>query len=352
VLDGLDLEIPAGSSLAVVGANGAGKTTAIKLLARLYEPEAGRILVDGIALTDLDPAAWRRQVAVIFQDFARFELPAAENVGFGALPLLADASALTRAAERAGARALIEGLPLGWHTPLSRQHPGGVDLSGGEWQRVALARALLAVESGARVLVLDEPTANLDVRAEAELFERFLDLTAGCVPERNTGCVPERNTGCVPERNTGCVPERNTGCVPERNTGCVPERNAGCVPERNAGCVPERNAGCVPERNAGCVPERNAGCVPEHSFGCTTILVSHRFSTVRRAQRICVLDGGRVVELGSHDELMARDGRYATMYRLQWLHAYAAEPPTAGPARDGPAPAVPARLRSGITLDG
>ena len=229
VLDGLDLEVPAGSSLAIVGANGAGKTTLVKLLARLYHPTAGRITVDGTDVAALDPAAWRRQLAVILQDFARYELAAADNVGFGALALRHDRDALERAAARAGALGIVEGLPDGWSTPLSRQQPGGADLSGGEWQRVALARALLAVEAGARVLVLDEPTANLDVRAEAELFDSFLELTAGC----------------------------------------------------------------------------------------TTLLVSHRFSTVRRAQRICVLDGGRVAELGSHDELMALGGRYASFYGLQ-----------------------------------
>jgi ATP-binding cassette subfamily B protein len=229
VLDGLDLEVPAGSSLAIVGANGAGKTTLVKLLARLYQPSAGRVTVDGTDVADLDPAAWRRQLAVIFQDFARYELAAADNVGFGALALRPDREALERAAARAGALSIVEGLPAGWDTPLSRQQPGGVDLSGGEWQRVALARALLAVDAGARVLVLDEPTANLDVRAEVELFDRFLELTAGC----------------------------------------------------------------------------------------TTLLASHRFSTVRRAQRICVLDGGRVAELGSHDELMALGGRYASFYGLQ-----------------------------------
>jgi ATP-binding cassette, subfamily B, bacterial len=229
VLDGLDLDIPAGSSLAIVGANGAGKTTLVKLLARLYHPSAGRITVDGTDVADLDPAAWRRQLAVIFQDFARYELAAADNVGFGALALSDDRAARERAAARAGALGIIEGLPAGWGTPLSRQQPGGADLSGGEWQRVALARALLAVEAGATVLVLDEPTANLDVRAEAELFDRFLELTAGC----------------------------------------------------------------------------------------TTLLVSHRFSTVRRAQRICVLDGGRVAELGSHDELMALGGLYSSFYGLQ-----------------------------------
>ena len=229
IFAGLDLTVAAGSSLAIVGANGAGKTTLVKLLARLYEPDAGRITVDGVDLATLDPASWRARLAVIFQDFVHYELSAADNVGFGGHGLAGDRQALAAAARRAGALEVIERLPDGWATPLSRQYPGGADLSGGEWQRVALARALFAVEAGAGVLVLDEPTANLDVRAEAELFDHFLELTAGL----------------------------------------------------------------------------------------TTILISHRFSTVRRADRICVLEEGRVVEDGNHDALMARGGRYAEMFRMQ-----------------------------------
>jgi ATP-binding cassette subfamily B protein len=229
VFAGLDLTIAAGSSLAIVGGNGAGKTTLVKLLAHLHEPQAGVIRIDGTPLQDLDPAAWRRRLAVIFQDFVRYELPAADNVGFGGVERMRDTGALDDAAARAGALDLVRRLPAGWATPLNRQYTGGADLSGGEWQRIALARALFAVEAGAGVLVLDEPTANLDVRAEAALFEDFLDLTRGL----------------------------------------------------------------------------------------TTILISHRFSTVRHADRICVLEGGRVVEDGSHDELMAAKGRYAELFLLQ-----------------------------------
>jgi ATP-binding cassette subfamily B protein len=229
VFDGLDLTITAGTSLAIVGGNGAGKTTLIKLLARLHEPQAGTIRIDGTPLDHFDPAAWRRRLAVIFQDFVRYELPAADNVGFGGVELLADQPRRDAAAARAGALGIIQRLPAGWATPLNRQYTGGADLSGGEWQRIALARALFAVEAGAGILVLDEPTANLDVRAEAALFEDFLDLTRGL----------------------------------------------------------------------------------------TTILISHRFSTVRHADRICVLEGGRVVEDGSHDELIAAGGRYAGMFQLQ-----------------------------------
>jgi ATP-binding cassette subfamily B protein len=226
VLAGLDLEIPAGRSLAIVGANGAGKTTLIKLLCRLYEPTAGRVLVDDVDLRDVDPGSWQRRVAAIFQDFARYHLTARENVALGAAP---DPARLRAAADRAGALDLIEALPRGWETILSRQYAGGTDLSGGQWQRIALARALYATNAGASVLILDEPTANLDVRAEAALYDRFLEITAGL----------------------------------------------------------------------------------------TTILISHRFSTVRRADRIVVIDGGRVAEQGTHDELIALEGQYAAMFRLQ-----------------------------------
>lgn len=233
VFRGLDLTVAAGSSLAIVGANGAGKTTLVKLLARLYEPGTGAISIDGVDVSDLDPVSWRRCLAVIFQDFVHYELPAADNVGFGGLGLGVGGDPHRRALHAAGSKAgvleIIERLPLGWDTPLSRQYRGGAELSGGEWQRVALARALYAVEAGASVLVLDEPTANLDVRAEAELFERFLELTSGL----------------------------------------------------------------------------------------TTIMISHRFSTVRRADRICVLEEGGVIEDGTHESLVAEGGRYAELFGLQ-----------------------------------
>lgn len=229
VLRGLDLSIPAGTSLALVGVNGAGKSTIIKLLARLYDPVAGRIAVDGTDLRDLDPLAWRRQVAVVFQDFVHYELPLRDNVGFGRVAEARDDGALSRAAGLARLDGVVSALPAGWDTPMGRRLEGGVDLSGGQWQRVALARALFAAEHGARVLVLDEPTAHLDVRAEADLYERFLDITSGL----------------------------------------------------------------------------------------TTILVSHRFATVRLADKICVLDDGRITEYGSHDELVAAAGHYAQMFALQ-----------------------------------
>jgi ABC-type multidrug transport system fused ATPase/permease subunit len=220
VLEHFDITIPAGSSLAIVGQNGAGKTTLAKLLCRLYDPQAGSIEIDGIDLRELEIDAWRTRLTAVFQDFIRFELPMRNNVA----PNGAPDAAILAALEQAGASRLAD---LG--TVLARGYEGGTDLSGGQWQRVALARALCAVQLGAGVVLLDEPTAQLDVRGEAEIFDRILTATRQC----------------------------------------------------------------------------------------TTILISHRFSTVRHADRICVLERGRVAELGSHEELMALGGRYRTMFDLQ-----------------------------------
>jgi ATP-binding cassette subfamily B protein len=220
VLADFDLTIPAGTSLAIVGLNGAGKTTIAKLLCRLYDPQHGAIEVDGIDLRDLDVDGWRSRVTAVFQDFVRFELSLRDNVA----PAGAPDEVISQALADAGASRLAE---LG--TILARGYRGGTDLSGGQWQRIGLARALCAVRLGAGLVLLDEPTAQLDVRGEAEIFDRVLAAT--------------------------------------RRT--------------------------------------------------TTILISHRFSTVRHADRICVLEHGKVAELGTHDELMAAGGRYRTMFDLQ-----------------------------------
>jgi ATP-binding cassette subfamily B protein len=222
VLDGFDLAVPAGTSIAIVGSNGAGKTTLAKLLCRLYDTTGGTIEIDGTALQSLDLDLWRTRVTAVFQDFIRFELPLRVNVAPRGAP-----DDVVRAALAAAGASDLAGGDL--DTILSKGYPGGTELSGGQWQRIALARALCAVQQGARVVLLDEPTAQLDVRGEAEIFERVLAATREC----------------------------------------------------------------------------------------TTILISHRFSTVRLADRICVVADGKVAELGTHDELMALGGRYRTMFDLQ-----------------------------------
>lgn len=179
VLRELDLTIEAGRSLAIVGLNGAGKTTLVKLLARLYEPQSGRITIDGRDLAEYSVRGWRRRLAAIFQDFVHYDFSVRDNVGFGAIEVMDDDSRIRSALDRAGALEFVDGLPHGLETTLSREYADGAELSGGQWQRIALARALMAVEGGASVLVLDEPTANLDVRAEAAFFDRFLELTRG-----------------------------------------------------------------------------------------------------------------------------------------------------------------------------
>jgi ABC-type multidrug transport system fused ATPase/permease subunit len=176
VLRQLNMRIPAGKSVAIVGLNGAGKTTLIKLLTRMYDPDSGQICVDGTDLRKLDPDAWRSRVAVVYQDFVKYPLPLRANIGFGDMAEFTNQEALEDALTKAGAGKLAE--HVRWDTVLSRQFEGGTDLSAGQWQKVALARGLLAARHGT-VLVLDEPTANMDVRAEAAVYERFLDLTRG-----------------------------------------------------------------------------------------------------------------------------------------------------------------------------
>ena len=171
VLDGFDLTIPAGASLAIVGQNGAGKTTLAKLLCRLYDPQHGALEIDGIDLREFDVASWRSRVAAVFQDFVRLELPVRDNVA----PAGAPDDVMLPALEAAGASNLAT-----LDTVLARGYENGIDLSGGQWQRIALARALCAVKLGAGVVILDEPTAQLDVRGEAEIFERILTATRHC----------------------------------------------------------------------------------------------------------------------------------------------------------------------------
>ena len=229
ILDRLELTLEPGRSVAIVGENGAGKTTLLKLLSGFYRPDSGRILIDGTDLDAIDPVEWRRRLAVIFQDFTHFELSAFDNIAL-ADPDRPDSRELVAAAAvAAGADAIVDGLALHADTMLSRAYTDGVDLSGGQWQRIALARAMYAAMSGGQVVILDEPTASLDVDAEVALFDQLLT----------------------------------------------------------------------------------------HAAGRTAVVVSHRYSTVRRADRIVVLADGRVAEDGSHDELIARCGRYATLYDLQ-----------------------------------
>jgi ATP-binding cassette, subfamily B, bacterial len=225
VLHDISLTMQPGQRVALVGRNGAGKTTLVKLLARLYDPTEGRILLDGVDLRDYDLAALRRQISVVFQDFVTYQLTAQENVGLGNVTDLGDRAKVAAAAQRGGAATLIDSLPQGYDTQLGSQF-GGVNLSGGQWQRIALSRAFMRQ---AQLLILDEPTAALDVQAEYDVYRRFSELTEGAM----------------------------------------------------------------------------------------TVLVSHRFSTVRMAEHICYLDDGRLTEEGTHDDLIARAGSYAHLYRLQ-----------------------------------
>src|SRR6476661_2165802 len=222
----LSFELKAGEKLALVGENGAGKTTLVKLLARLYDPTEGRILLDGYDLREYDPAELRQEIGVIFQDFVRFQLPAGQNLAVGRISERDNQPRIEAAAAQSLADTVIQKLPQGYEQMIGRRFNGGVDLSGGEWQKIALGRAYMR---DAQLLILDEPTAALDARAEYEVFQRFKDLTQGK----------------------------------------------------------------------------------------TAVLISHRFSTVRMADRILVIEHGQFVELGSHEELLARGGRYAELFQLQ-----------------------------------
>jgi len=223
----VSLHLRPGQSLALVGENGSGKTTLIKLLTRLYVPSAGRITLDGLDLAEWSPAALRRRVGVIFQDFARYQLKVGENIGAGDVTHFEDEARWREAAALATAAPFVEELPEGYQTQLGKWFRGGRELSGGQWQKIALARAF--IREGADVLVLDEPTAAMDARAEAQIFEQFRELAR----------------------------------------------------------------------------ER------------MVILISHRFSTVRMADQILVIQGGRILEQGSHEALMHLDGHYAHLFALQ-----------------------------------
>lgn len=226
VLSKLNFQIRLGERVALVGENGEGKTTLVKLMTRLYDPTSGSILLDGVDLKDYDEEDLRREIGVIFQDFFRYDMPARENIGVGRVELVRDDGALWEAAKRSSADKIVAGLPGQLEQMLGRRFEGGIDLSGGQWQRVALARAYLR---DAQILILDEPAASLDAAAEAEVFEDFDQLTRGRI----------------------------------------------------------------------------------------ALLISHRFSTIKIADRILVLSNGQITEEGTHDDLVTKQGIYARLFEMQ-----------------------------------
>jgi ATP-binding cassette subfamily B protein len=230
-LDNISLQLPAGKVIAIVGENGAGKSTLVKLIAKLYEPDSGRILLDGQPLSRMPAAAWRDRIAGAFQDFFRFEFQARHSVGLGDLPRLDDSAAVATAVGRAGADDVVERLEEGLDTQLGSTWPGGAEISFGQWQKVALARGFM--RDNPLLLILDEPTAALDAETEHALFERYAEAARTSTDGR------------------------------------------------------------------------------------ITLLVSHRFSTVRMADLIVVLDGAHLIESGTHEALMTLNGHYADLYRIQ-----------------------------------
>jgi ATP-binding cassette subfamily B protein len=223
----ISFQLRPGGSLALVGENGSGKTTLIKLLTRLYVPTAGRIMLDGLDLAEWSPAALRKRVGVIFQDFARYQFGVGENIGVGDVAHFEDELRWHEAASLGMAAPFVEDMPAGYHTQLGKWFKDGRELSGGQWQKIALSRAFMRKD--ADILVLDEPTAAMDARAEAQVFEQFRELAADRM----------------------------------------------------------------------------------------VILISHRFSTVRMADQILVIQGGRILEQGSHEALMELNGHYAQLFQLQ-----------------------------------
>lgn len=268
VLNDINLELEAGSVVAIVGENGAGKSTLVKLLCRLYQPTSGRILVDGVDLSRMPADEWRERLAGAFQDFFRFEFAARHTVGLGDVPRLEDRPAVTTAVDRAGAADLIRHLVAGLDTQLGPSWPEGVEVSFGQWQKLALARGFMRDQP--LLLVLDEPTAALDAETEHALFERY--------------AAASRRSG-------------------QRDRPAELDSDGGT----------RDGSGIDRDRRAG---ERSHH-TPAPPDGRITILVSHRFSTVRMADLIVVLDGARVVEVGSHEALLARSGQYAELYGIQ-----------------------------------
>ena len=252
VLDDVNVELPAGAVVAIVGENGAGKTTLVKLLAKLYEPSAGRILIDGAELARMPADEWRARLAGAFQDFFRFEFRARHTIGVGDVPRLEDEPAVVTAVARAGADDVVVRLKVGLETQLGPTWPDGVEVSFGQWQKLALARGFM--RDRPLLLVLDEPTAALDAETEHALFERY----AAAARRRD-----------------------------ERASSADRGSDAGADRDR------------------------------DQDEGRITILVSHRFSTVRMADLIVVLDGARVAEVGTHEELMAKRGQYSELYGIQ-----------------------------------